>query len=106
MFLPIGVTTYKYLRENDPQFDAMGMLGPTFTNKGDTIVFVNDEEVYPEDSFTTPENVIQQGNFNIQFAEKSAPADKNRLMVKYTKVIGVYDLLKKEIINATPCNSN
>jgi len=104
MLLPKGETTYDYLREPDPQFDANDMLGVTFTNKGESIALINEEEVYPDEHFTTPENVVQTGKFNIQFKprENALPTDKNRVMVKYTKITGVYNLVEKA--RSTSCN--
>ena len=98
MFLVEGFTTFKYLWEEDPSFDASGMLGVTFSNKGQTIAVVNDEEVYPGENFVTPINVVQTGKFSIRFrpGENPQPGDKNRLMVKYTEVTGTFNFSQLE----------
>lgn len=94
MFFPKGYTTYKYLLRPDPQFDADGMLGVTFTNVGDSIALINEEEVWPGESFVTPETVVQTGKFNVDFKarQNADPTDKDRVMVKYTKITGILEL--------------
>ena len=85
-----GYTDYKIIGEDSHQFPAKGMLGPSFFNQGNTIAMVNGDEVYPGEHFTTPENVIQDGTFNISFKMPDNPpaTPVNRVKVVFTMITG------------------
>ena len=98
MKFPVGITKSETLRGEDPQFDVTDMVGPTFTNQGDTIAVINNEDVYPGESWAAPDNIVQRGKFTVGFRPSAnpQPADKNRLLVKYTKLLDAMEIPKRQ----------
>ena len=93
-----GHTDFKIIKHDTPQFDVEGMLHPIFYNQGNTIAIINGDEVYPDETFSTPEMVIQEGTFSISFKvpDNFKGNRNNKVKVNFTKITGYVELKSPE----------
>ncbi|MEM1339831.1 MAG: hypothetical protein AAGF96_18870 [Bacteroidota bacterium] len=97
MILPTGQIRRSSINNPELAFEVEGMVNLTIYNSGQTILLVNQQEIYPGEYWTAGEGIVLKGTIEVNFQPRNNPDpnDRNKAVANFIKLVGVYDVEKE-----------